>query len=261
MLKLAIGGIALALSFALIGRSAFAQGLPNAARDNGAAVVQIIVSGKDDKGQQSTSIGSGFWVASDGMVATCDHVVNMKEVDSVRIQSVVDGLVDPVRKNFFSANWQIFNGRIIAEDAKDDVALIRVDGPSPFINKPIVVIHTPNRDYGPHYKVAEITSDIPPVGETVTLAGFPLALPYLIFQQASFSTMAVRDGDVALMLISGLANHGNSGGPVFDSKGRVIGLLEGEVEGQDQQRTGIEKVVPSYYLEIMLKKSEGMTAP
>jgi S1-C subfamily serine protease len=54
-----------------------------------------------------------------------------------------------------------------------------------------------------------------------------------------------------------VANHGNSGGPVLDSNGKVIGLLEGDEPDQNGSRTGLERVVPAYYLSILVYRLHG----
>jgi S1-C subfamily serine protease len=57
------------------------------------------------------------------------------------------------------------------------------------------------------------------------------------------------------ILLSAVANHGNSGGPVFNSRGSVIGLLEGEIPGQERERTGLELVVPAFFIEKLLQSA------
>ena len=41
---------------------------------------------------------------------------------------------------------------------------------------------------------------------------------------------------------------------MFNDRGDVIGLLEGELPGQERERTGLEIVVPAFYIETLMKQ-------
>ena len=58
------------------------------------------------------------------------------------------------------------------------------------------------------------------------------------------------------ILLSAVANHGNSGSPIFNDRGKVLGLLEGEIPGQQQERTGLEYVVPAFFVEKLMRDVE-----
>ncbi len=88
------------------------------------------------------------------------------------------------------------------------------------------------------------------------MAGYPLGRPYYVVQDGSVASVAhslPEFGPTLKILISTVANPGNSGGPVFDSDGKVIGILEGGLpsrQGRDpaQAQSGIAVVVPAHFL-------------
>ena len=71
------------------------------------------------------------------------------------------------------------------------------------------------------------------VGETITVAGYPLA--GLLGSGVSITTGVVSNAagpnnDVRLMQITAPVQQGNSGGPVLDSEGRVVGVVVSKLD-------------------------------
>jgi len=111
-----------------------------------------------------------------------------------------------------------------------------------------------------HYQQAVLTAELPEPGQKILLAGYPLGRPYRIVQEGIVASVAhglPEFGPTFKILISIVANPGNSGGPVYDSNGKVIGLLEGALpsrQGLDpaQAVSGIAVVVPANFLEQLM---------
>jgi S1-C subfamily serine protease len=61
-------------------------------------------------------------------------------------------------------------------------------------------------------------------GESVAVIGFPLATYDLTITEGIVSSLS-GGGDSSLMTISAPANRGNSGGPVLDTNGLIVGVL------------------------------------
>ena len=69
-------------------------------------------------------------------------------------------------------------------------------------------------------------------GEPVTVLGYPLKLPLSVTRGVVMSTEEVDTGDgPPLIAIDAVLLPGNSGGPVFDSQGQVIGIADKAPEG------------------------------
>lgn len=179
------------------------------------------------------------------------------------VRSAADSSFDVQRDISIRAVWTVFAAKIVAKDEVNDVAVLSIDD-RPFDTPAPFSIHIGKADIKPHYKVADIESSLPEPGETIALAGFPLGQPYPITQEGHVASIAF---DLPLpefgkntieILLSIVANPGNSGGPVFNSKGKVIGLLEGGLPSRPQHDpaqavSGIAVVVPAEYLKRLMK--------
>jgi putative serine protease PepD len=139
--------------------------------------------------------GSGFVVSSDGYVVTNAHVVENASAVKVKIG---DG---PTR-----------TARIVGRDVSSDIAVLKVDPgdqtlkPLPFGDSSAVNVGDPTYAIGNPYGLSR----------TLT-TGVVSALQRQINAPNGFSIDDVIQTDAAL-------NPGNSGGPLFDATGHVIGV-------------------------------------
>jgi putative serine protease PepD len=143
------------------------------------------------------SLGSGFLASSDGYVITNDHVVEGASTTSTVMFS--DGSTS--------------NAKIVGRDAESDVAVLKVerDGLAPV-------------KFG--------NSDAIAVGDPVLAMGSPLALAntvtYGIVSALDRTIQAGEPGGqvryYAAIQTDAAVNHGNSGGPLVDGDGQVIGV-------------------------------------
>jgi len=142
------------------------------------------------RGPKLRATGTGFYVARDGSLITNNHVV--AACTSLRISNGHDGV--PVK--------------VIAVDAQRDLALLQAP-------KPVGA-------------VAVFRSDKSKLGENVVVVGFPLSgllSSQPIVTSGIISALAgMRDNQRELQ-ISAPIQPGNSGGPLFDSSGRITGVV------------------------------------
>lgn len=140
--------------------------------------------------QQEGGSGSGVIVQSDGIILTNAHVVGMSR--TVRV-----GLADGRR----------VDGRVVGRDPSLDVAVVRIDVP----NLPVAPIGD---------------SDRLEVGQTAIAIGNPLGLERTVttgvVSAVNRSPRGISlDG---LIQTDAAISPGNSGGPLLDSRGQVIGI-------------------------------------
>lgn len=157
------------------------------------AVVSIRVVAENRRGDTGEGAGSGFVVAPDGFVVTNDHVVE-------RAKSVAVVFTD----------GREFDARVVGTDPATDLALLRVpDGGL----TPVVI------GASEQLRVGQMAIAIGnPLGfQSTVSAGVISALGRNLRGQSGRLIENVIQTDVAL-------NPGNSGGPLVDSRGRVIGV-------------------------------------
>jgi len=147
----------------------------------------------------SNSLGSGFIISGDGYILTNAHVVAAADEITVKL-----------------TDKREFKARVIGSDRRTDVALIKIDGSA----LPTVRFGDPNR-----LKVGEWVIAIgSPFGfENSVTAGIVSAKGRSLPQE---NFVPFIQTDVAV-------NPGNSGGPLFNLKGEVVGI-----NSQIYSRTG-----------------------
>jgi S1-C subfamily serine protease len=157
------------------------------------AVVSIRVVAANRRGDTGEGAGSGFVVAPDGFIVTNDHVVE-------RAKSVTVVFTD----------GREFDARVVGTDPATDLALLRVpDGGL----LPVAI------GASEQLRVGQMAIAIGnPLGfQSTVSAGVISALGRNLRGQSGRLIENVIQTDVAL-------NPGNSGGPLVDSHGRVIGV-------------------------------------
>ena len=150
--------------------------------------------------------GSGVIISSDGYIVTNNHVVDGAK--SINIQGINGDF-----NNKYSAE-------VISTDKVNDLAIIKVKG---------VNIQSNSIPYA----VKTGTSE---VGEEVFVLGYPLTSTMgeeIKLTTGVISSKTGFQGDVSIYQISAPIQPGNSGGPLFDSKGNVIGIVSAKHKGAE----------------------------
>lgn len=152
-----------------------------------------------------TWTGTGF-ALTNNYIVTNYHVV--EEAKSISIQGI-NGLFN----NKYGAT-------IVATDKVNDLAILKVNG---------VNISNANIPYS----VKTSTSE---VGEEIFVLGYPLTSTMgdeIKLTTGVISSRTGFQGDVSLYQISAPIQPGNSGGPLFDSKGNIIGIVSSKHRGAE----------------------------
>jgi S1-C subfamily serine protease len=133
--------------------------------------------------------GTGFLVSREGHVLTCNHVVSCDQVEVVSNES---------------RRWTL---PVLARDPSCDLALLQVAG----LDAEPVVFADP----------ASISE-----GQTVLALGHPLGLDFTVSRGVVSNRNRMMRGMTCVQTDVSL-NPGNSGGPIANEKGEVIGVAVG----------------------------------
>jgi S1-C subfamily serine protease len=138
--------------------------------------------------------GTGFALTSDGYMVTNSHVI--KGADSVYIQNT--------KGDSYKAN-------VVYEDAVYDIAILKISDSnfSSFGTLP--------------YSFKKTSSN---VGENVFTVGFPK--DDHVLGKGYLSSSTGYKGDTTEYQVDISVNNGNSGGPLLDSRGNIIGVIKGK---------------------------------
>ena len=140
--------------------------------------------------QPQTALGSGFIIASDGYILTNNHMVEGSEKVTVEL-----------------ADGRKFTAEITGTDPGTDIAVIKIDA-----------------DNLPYLELAD--SDTLEVGEWVLAIGNPLGFSHTVTAGiVSAKGRSLRLADIENFIQTDAAiNRGNSGGPLLNLEGKVVGM-------------------------------------
>ena len=166
-------------------------------------------------GQESQAEGSGFVIDGDGHIATNQHVV--------------DG-ANKITVTF--ADGTKAGAKVVGTDSSTDVAVIKVDAPKSELH-PLQFADSNGVLVGDG--VVAIGSPFGLEGTVTT--GIVSALNRTIQAPNNFTINGAIQTDAAI-------NHGNSGGPLLDSDGHVIGI-NAQIESDSGGNDGVGFAIPS----------------
>ena len=165
---------------------------------------------RDGRPEVRRGLGSGFVYDADGLIVTNAHVVD--GADSVEVR-MVDGTA--------------YEAEIVGTDDETDLALLRVGA-----------------DDLPEVPLGE--SDAVRVGETVAAVGNPFGLSTTVTKGIVSAAGRMMPGGayVDFLQTDAAINRGNSGGPLFNMAGEVIGVNT-SIFSPNGGNVGIGFAVPS----------------
>jgi len=175
----------------------------NSVKQNVHAQNAVIRSINSEQASQNFAPGqfgaTGFVVAPEGYVVTNYHVI--RDADSVHL---------------YHANGDTYRAQVVYTDPGTDIALLHINDTTfrKFRQTP--------------YTFKEADAEL---GEEVFTLGFPRDEP--VYGQGYLSSRTGYLGDTTAYQISIPLNPGNSGGPLLDYNGNVIGIIRGKQTGLD----------------------------
>ncbi len=146
--------------------------------------------GDNRPNRRGTALGSGFIISDDGIVVTNNHVI--ENADQIKVE-MIDG--------------NILSAEVIGSDPKTDIAILKIDSNErmPFV------------EFG--------NSDTLRVGDWVVAIGNPFGQGFSV----SAGIVSARGRELNgryddYIQTDAAINRGNSGGPLFNTDGKVVGV-------------------------------------
>lgn len=177
--------------------------------------------------REAQSLGSGFLISDDGYVVTNNHVVapgaRGASVDSITVTLT---------------NRKEYSAKLIGRDPISDLALLKIEAKG----LPFVKFGDSERTRVGDWIIA--IGNPFGIGSTVT-AGIVSALHRATGQGGAYDRFIQTDAAI---------NQGNSGGPMFDLNGNVIGINSQIFAGQSGGNIGIGFAIPAVEAKPVIDK-------
>lgn len=151
--------------------------------------------------------GSGFIFWEKNILVTCNHIV--KDASSTMLK--------------FSGASDLINSKVVLRDDEHDLALLKFNDPS---REPIPV--------GDLDKVVE--------GMPVLFSGYPFTSDDLTTHQGIISAITKDATGTTSYLIDGTVNSGNSGCPLINMDGKVIGVVNAKRRNRNDLLEQVENL-------------------
>jgi S1-C subfamily serine protease len=168
------------------------------------------------------SSGTGFAISNNGIIATNYHVTS--GATKIKVRGV---------NGDFS---KVYNAKVIIEDKNNDLAIIQIDDTS-FISLGSIP-----------YIISSKSSE---VGTSIFVLGYPLRASMgdeIKLTNGIISSKSGFQGDVTTYQVTAPIQPGNSGGPMFDDKGNLIGIINAKHLGAENASYAIKS---SYLLNLI----------
>lgn len=172
--------------------------------------------------------GTGFFIDRTGYIATNYHVVDGAK--DIEVEFIRNGVK------------QVYSAEVIQSDKHNDLSILKINSPS---FKPF--------DYIPYnFKLA-----ISEVGSNVFALGYPMALSLMgteiKFTDGKISSKTGMQGDITTYQISVPIQPGNSGGPLFDYDGNLVGITSSSINRGLDITENVNYAIKTSYLKSLIE--------
>ena len=155
--------------------------------------------------RETYTYGSGtcFALSSNGYLATCYHLI--EGASTIQIKGI-NGNFD-----------KKYTAKVVSYDRNNDLAILKIDD-----NNFTTLGNVP-------YSISSKTTD---VGENCYVLGYPLRADMgdeIKLTNGLISSKSGFQGDITSYQISAPSQPGNSGGPLFDKNGNLIGIVNAKL--------------------------------
>jgi len=174
-----------------------------------------------DESANGPAYGSGFLISSDGYIVTNYHVIEGYKKFTVKG-------IDGDYSTEYSAD-------VVTKDVSNDLVILQLKNKTVKFSDPPFTI----RQQGAS------------TGEDIFILGYPLGP--ILGDEIKLTTGVISaksgiDGNVSAYQISAAAQPGNSGGPLFDNQGNIIGVVNAKI----MKAENITYAIKAIYLQALL---------
>lgn len=173
------------------------------------------------------STGTGFFIDKNGYLVTNYHVVEEGNTFEVNVS-----------KNGETVNY---NAEIISVDRQNDLAILKIND--------VKFLPLSNLNYNFETKIED-------VGSSVFALGYPLTQimgEEIKFTDGKISSKSGYKGDITTYQISVPIQSGNSGGPLFDEKGNLVGITSSGINKKLDLAENANYAIKTSYLKLLIE--------
>lgn len=168
--------------------------------------------------------GTGFFIDKKGYIATNYHVI--KEAKEIQV----------------TINGKSYNATLVISDEQNDLTILKINDNT----------FTPLQNL--NYNFKSETSD---VGTSVIALGFPLTTllgEEIKVTNGIISSKTGMKGDITSYQISVPIQPGNSGGPLFDNDGNLIGITSSGINRKLDLTENVNYAIKTKYLKLLIEE-------
>ena len=174
--------------------------------------ITVEVTGYDNYGRETAgySAGTGFFITADGYVVTNYHVIE----GGTKVTVTTHGDEE-------------YDAQIVGYEANNDLALLKVDGE----NLPHVTLGKSSE--------LQVGDQVAAIGNVLSTFASSMTVGYV----SGVDRVVDTEGTAMNMLQTDVAiNSGNSGGPLFNMYGEVVGITTAKFSGNSSSGASIEGI-------------------
>jgi S1-C subfamily serine protease len=171
------------------------------------------------------SSGTGFFIDKKGYLATNYHVIK----DATTIEIVHNG--------------KAYKAKVVISDEQNDLAILKIDD-NTFVPLPTL-----------SYNFKTESSD---VGTSVFALGYPMTQimgEEIKFTDGKISSKSGYKGEISTYQISVPIQPGNSGGPLFDNDGNLVGITSSGLD--NRLADNVNYAIKTKYLNLLIEEING----
>ena len=170
--------------------------------------------------------GSGFFLSDEGYIATNQHVI--EGAKKIQVEYLENG------------EKKVFEAEVIVSDIPNDLAILEIIDEKFKMNNSI--------PYGLDFTIKDIGSD-------VFALGYPMADVLgddIKYTEGTISSKTGINGDISTYQISVPIQPGNSGGPLFDENGNVVGITSSILNREMFDSENVNYAIKISYLKNLI---------